>query len=66
MMDDAAVAAWLIASLMGATTAYRAWSGSGAAPTVSTDGIGDPAAPEGPSATGAGAARVVVGEVVTP
>ena len=37
LMDDAAVAAWLIASLMGATTAYRAWSG-GSAPRLSTDG----------------------------
>ena len=27
LMDDAAVAAWLIATLMGATTAYRAWGG---------------------------------------
>jgi uncharacterized membrane protein YkvA (DUF1232 family) len=66
MMDDAAVAAWLIASLMGATTAYRAWSGSGAAPTVSTDGISDPAAAGGPSATDPRANRIVVGEVVTP
>ena len=25
LVDDAAVAAWLVASLLGATTAYRAW-----------------------------------------
>jgi uncharacterized membrane protein YkvA (DUF1232 family) len=66
MMDDAAVAAWLIASLMGATTAYQAWSGSGPAPTMATGGIGDPVASEGPSETGPRANRVVVGEVVTP
>ena len=64
MMDDAAVAAWLIASLMGATTAYQAWSGSGAVPTMATEG--DPLASDGPSATGPRANRVVVGEVVTP
>jgi uncharacterized membrane protein YkvA (DUF1232 family) len=66
MMDDAAVAAWLIASLVGATTAYQAWSGSGPAPTMATDGIGDPAAAGRPSATDPRANRIVVGEVVTP
>jgi uncharacterized membrane protein YkvA (DUF1232 family) len=60
MMDDAAVAAWLIASLMGATTAYQVWSGSGRAPT--TDGnLGDAGEP---SATSPRTDRVVVGEVV--
>jgi uncharacterized membrane protein YkvA (DUF1232 family) len=60
MMDDAAVAAWLIASLMGATTAYQVWSGSGPAPT--TDGnLGDAGEP---SATSPRTDRVVVGEVV--
>lgn len=66
MMDDAAVAAWLIASLMGATTAYQVRSGSGAAPSMATDGIGDPGAAGGPSATDPRANRIVVGEVVTP
>jgi uncharacterized membrane protein YkvA (DUF1232 family) len=66
MMDDAAVAAWLIASLMGATTAYQVWSGSGPASTMATDGIGDPVAAEGPSVASPRAGRVVVGEVVTP
>jgi uncharacterized membrane protein YkvA (DUF1232 family) len=65
MMDDAAVAAWLIASLMGATTAYQVWSGSGPAPTMATDGFSDPGASGSPSATRPGATRVVVGEVVT-
>jgi uncharacterized membrane protein YkvA (DUF1232 family) len=65
MMDDAAVAAWLIASLMGATTAYRAWGGAPSAPTPATGAMGDPGAAGGPSATSPGANRVVVGEVVT-
>ena len=28
LLDDAAVVAWLVATLMGATTAYRAWNGA--------------------------------------
>jgi uncharacterized membrane protein YkvA (DUF1232 family) len=62
LMDDAAVAAWLIASLMGATTAYREWSGAlGSA----TDWATDLGAAEGhtPNST---SARVVAGEVVSP
>ncbi len=55
LMDDAAVAAWLIATLMGATTAYRA---SVVAPTGATAGA--PTGADTPSA-----ARVVPGEVVT-
>ncbi len=49
LMDDAAVAAWLIATLMGATTAYRASVG----------------ASTGAGAGAPSAARVVPGEVVT-
>jgi uncharacterized membrane protein YkvA (DUF1232 family) len=33
LADDAAVAAWLVASLLGATSAYRAWE-SGRVPTT--------------------------------
>jgi uncharacterized membrane protein YkvA (DUF1232 family) len=33
LADDAAVAAWLVAAVMGATTAYRAWE-SGQVPTA--------------------------------
>lgn len=65
MMDDAAVAAWLIASLMGATTAYKVWGGDPSAPTTATGAMGDPGAAGGPSPTSPGANRVVVGEVVT-
>ena len=64
LLDDAAVAAWVIASLMGATTAYRAWG-------MGVPGVGGEAdwtadlgsAPEGARA-GAGS-RVVPGEVVS-
>jgi uncharacterized membrane protein YkvA (DUF1232 family) len=31
LADDAAVAAWLVASVLGATSAYRAWEGGHAA-----------------------------------
>jgi uncharacterized membrane protein YkvA (DUF1232 family) len=31
LADDAAVAAWLVASLLGATTAYRSWEAAQAA-----------------------------------
>lgn len=62
LLDDAAVAAWLVASLMGATTAYRAWSGAlgqGIPANIDLEsGPGQPAA--------SGTPRVVVGEVVTP
>jgi uncharacterized membrane protein YkvA (DUF1232 family) len=50
LLDDAAVAAWLIATFMGSTTAYRAWAGAALDPDA-------PAAPTEP--------RVVAGEVVT-
>jgi uncharacterized membrane protein YkvA (DUF1232 family) len=55
LMDDAAVAAWLIATLMGATTAYRASVGAPAGESMGASTAADP-----PSA-----ARVVPGEVVT-
>jgi uncharacterized membrane protein YkvA (DUF1232 family) len=32
LADDAAVAAWLVAALIGATTAYRAWENGQVAP----------------------------------
>ena len=41
LMDDAAVAAWLIATLMGATTAYRAWGGEVTDPSTSTGWTAD-------------------------
>ncbi len=61
LMDDAAVAAWLIASLMGATTAYRAWSDPLGTPSSWTPDLGAPAG-DTPTST---APRVVVGEVVS-
>lgn len=69
LADDAAVAAWLIASLMGATTAYRAWeSGFGAtAPTAPSGSFEDIfGAPAGASAgAGSAAPGVIRGEVIT-
>ena len=65
MMDDAAVAAWLIASLMGATAAYQAWGGEGPAASMSSDWSADAGATDGPASAGPGAGRVVVGEVIT-
>jgi uncharacterized membrane protein YkvA (DUF1232 family) len=50
LLDDAAVAAWVIATLMGAATAYRVWAG----------GAIDEQAPATPAEP-----RVVAGEVVT-
>jgi uncharacterized membrane protein YkvA (DUF1232 family) len=61
LMDDAAVAAWLIASLMGATTAYRAWSDALGTPSSWTPDLGAPAG-DTPTST---PPRVVVGEVVS-
>jgi uncharacterized membrane protein YkvA (DUF1232 family) len=63
LLDDAAVAAWLIASLMGATTAYRSWSGAIGSPD--TGWTPDLGAPEGNTPTGT-PPRVVAGEVVSP
>lgn len=64
LMDDAAVAGWLIAALMGATTAYGTWRGGTAGQGIPTDWIADPGAAEGRPAAAPGADRVVVGEVV--
>jgi uncharacterized membrane protein YkvA (DUF1232 family) len=50
LVDDVAVAGWLVSSALGATAAYLAWEGSGPGAARSTSG--DP--------------RVVPGEVVTP
>ena len=50
MVDDAAVAAWLVSAVLGATTAYLTWEGHGT--TASSSAAADP--------------RVVPGEVVTP
>jgi uncharacterized membrane protein YkvA (DUF1232 family) len=65
LMDDAAVAAWLIATLMGATTAYRAWGGEVSDPRTSAGWTADLGAAGEQAPTRAGADRVVVGEVVT-
>lgn len=62
LMDDAAVAAWLIASLMGATTAYRVWSATLEGPAGRTPDLGAPGA-HTPASAGP---RVVAGEVVSP
>lgn len=65
LLDDAAVAAWLIASLMGATTAYRAWGGALQGGTAWTPDLG--ATSDAPTGAAAGPApRVVAGEVVSP
>ena len=50
LVDDAALAGWVIATFLGATTAYRAWAA----------GALEPHAPTPPTAP-----RVVAGEVVT-
>jgi uncharacterized membrane protein YkvA (DUF1232 family) len=34
LADDAAVAAWLVAAMMGATTAYRAWESGQVSPAT--------------------------------
>lgn len=36
LADDAAIAAWLVAALFGATTAYRAWEYDQSSPAVGT------------------------------
>ncbi len=51
LLDDAGIAAWLIAALFGATTAYRHWEG-GRVGTPTTVTVDDP--------------RVVPGEVLHP
>lgn len=66
LMDDAAVAAWLIAALMGATTAYRAWDGGAPVQGIPADPRPDRGAEEEQPGETPGTARVVVGEVVTP
>jgi uncharacterized membrane protein YkvA (DUF1232 family) len=63
LMDDAAVAAWLIATLMGATTAYRASADSPADQRIPTDWTADLGASA--SADAPSTARVVPGEVVS-
>jgi uncharacterized membrane protein YkvA (DUF1232 family) len=65
LMDDAAVAAWLIATLMGATTSYRASVRAPAGQGVPTDWTADLGASTGAGAGAPSAARVVPGEVVT-
>jgi uncharacterized membrane protein YkvA (DUF1232 family) len=65
LMDDAAVAAWLIATLMGATTAYRTWGGGVADPSMSTAWTADLGGAGEQAPTRSAADRVVVGEVVT-
>jgi uncharacterized membrane protein YkvA (DUF1232 family) len=65
MMDDAAVAAWLIASLMGATAAYQTRSSEGQGPAMSPDWSADLGGTGGQSAPSPGAGRVVAGEVIT-
>jgi uncharacterized membrane protein YkvA (DUF1232 family) len=59
LLDDAAVAAWLIASLMGATTAYRAWGGAAVGRGAPSGWSADPGSAHDPAAP-----RVVSGEVV--
>ena len=54
LLDDAAVVAWLVATLMGATTAYRAWSNGQLGQGIGEDWSAAPAAHD-----------VVAGEVVT-
>ncbi len=64
LMDDAAVAAWLIATLIGATTAYRAWDGGDLARAGHADAMTG-AATDGRSETTPSTGTVIVGEVVT-
>lgn len=54
LLDDAAIGAWLVAALFGATTAYRAWDGQL---------VGERVASSVPSAE---QDRVIVGEVIAP
>lgn len=65
LMDDAAVAAWLIATLMGATTAYRTWGGEVSDPSRSTGGAADLGGAGDQAPARPDADRIVVGEVVT-
>ena len=37
MVDDVAVAGWLVSAVLGATTAYLAWEGPGTTSTVADD-----------------------------
>ena len=59
LVDDAAVGAWLVAALMGATTGYRAWVDRRAGEGVHDHGVQDQGVPNSGS-------RVVPGEVVSP
>jgi uncharacterized membrane protein YkvA (DUF1232 family) len=71
LLDDAAIGAWLVATLLGATTTYHAWEVTG-----SLAGPADPRDPAtrahgAPGASGVphaarGDHRVVPGEVVSP
>lgn len=62
LLDDAAIGAWLVAALIGATTGYRAWADSGAADSALNQGAEAFSAPaEGMQDQGA---RVVPGEVI--
>jgi len=65
LLDDAAVAAWLIATLMGATTAYREWGVGAPGQHVPADWMADVGAAEGQTVTTPGSSRFVVGEVVS-
>ena len=65
LLDDAAVAAWLIATLMGATTAYREWGGGAPGEGVPAEWLADVGAVEGQPVTTPGTSRFVVGEVVS-
>ena len=65
LMDYAAVAHWLIATLMGATTAYRAWGGDLTDPSMSTGWTADLGGAGGAGSDTSEADRIVVGEVVT-
>jgi uncharacterized membrane protein YkvA (DUF1232 family) len=65
LMDDAAVAAWLIATLMGATTAYRTWGGEVSDPSKPSGWAADLGGSGDQAPTRPDADRIVVGEVVT-
>lgn len=75
LLDDAAVAAWLVAALVGATTAYRAWDGDPLRSQQGVHGAGGGAHPAGhagqpdagdrsPTEAPSASARVIPGEVI--
>jgi uncharacterized membrane protein YkvA (DUF1232 family) len=74
LLDDAAIGAWLVATLLGATTTYHAWEVTGSLADLA--GPADPRDPAtrahgAPGASGVphaarGDHRVVPGEVVSP